>query len=105
MTTNGWLQIGLYSLAVLALTKPVGLWLFRVYEGERAPLSRLLGPLERVLYRLSGVDPRKEQDWKGYTVAMLLFSAFGLLGTYLIERLQGVLPANPNHLAAVAPDL
>jgi K+-transporting ATPase ATPase A chain len=105
MTTNGWLQIGLYSLVVLVLTKPVGLWLYRVYETPRPPLWRLLGPLERLLYRLCGVDPKQEQDWKGYAAALLIFSAFGMLATYLILRLQGVLPGNPNHLAAVAPDL
>ncbi len=105
MTVNGWLQIALYSLAILALTKPVGLYLFRVFEGDRQPLPRILGPFERLLYRLCGVDPAKEQDWKGYTVSMLLFSLFGLVGTYLIQRLQAVLPLNPNGMAAVAPDL
>jgi K+-transporting ATPase ATPase A chain len=105
MTVNGWLQIGLYALVVLLLTKPVGLYLYRVYEGRSRPLARVLGPLERLLYRLSGVDPEKEQDWKGYAISMLAFSALGLLVTYLIERLQGVLPLNPNALAAVPPDL
>jgi len=105
MTVNGWLQIGLYALVILLLTKPMGLYLYRVYEGRSRPLARVLGPLERLLYRLSGVDPEKEQDWKGYAISMLAFSAFGLLVTYLIERLQGVLPLNPNQLGAVAPDL
>ena len=105
MTVNGWLQIGLYALVVLLLTKPMGLYLYRVYEGRSRPLARVLGPLERLLYRLSGIDPEKEQDWKGYAVSMLVFSASGLLVTYLIERLQGVLPLNPNRLGAVAPDL
>jgi len=105
MTLNGWLQIALFSLVILLLTKPVGTYLFRVFEGERRPLPRVLGPLERLLYRLCGVDPAREQDWKGYTIAMLLFSLFGLLGTYFLERLQGVLPFNPNGMAAVAPDL
>ena len=105
MTSNGWLQISLFSLGILALTKPVGLYLHRVYEGERRPLPAVLGPVERFLFRLCGVDPKKEQDWKGYTIAMLLFSLFGLLGTYLILRLQALLPMNPNKLAAVAPDL
>src|SRR5512147_401531 len=105
MTVNGWVQIGLYALAILLLTKPMGLYLYRVYEGRSRPLARILGPLERVLYRLSGVDPEKEQDWKGYAISMLVFSAVGLIVTYGIERLQGVLPANPNKLGAVAPDL
>ncbi len=105
MTVNGWLQIGLYALVVLLLTKPVGLYLYRVYEGRSRPLARVLGPLERLLYRLSGVDREKEQDWKGYTISMLVFSALGLLVTYGIERLQGLLPLNPNQLGAVPPDL
>src|SRR5574342_799546 len=105
MTVNGWLRIGLYALVVLLLTKPMGLYLYRVYEGRSRPLARILGPLERLLYRLSGVDPEVEQDWKGYAVSMLVFSAFGLLVTYGIERFQGVLPWNPNRLGAVAPGL
>jgi K+-transporting ATPase ATPase A chain len=105
MTLNGWLQIGLYSALVLLLTKPVGIYLYRVYEGVRRPLPRVLGPAERILFRLSGVDPAKEQDWKGYALSMLAFSALGLIVTYLIQRLQGVLPLNPNGLAAVPPEL
>src|SRR5574342_968810 len=103
MTVNGWLRIGLYALVVLLLTKPMGLYLYRVYEGRSRPLARVLGPLERLLYRLSGVDPEKEQDWKGYAISMLVFSALGLVVTYLIERLQGLLPLNPNQLGAVPP--
>jgi K+-transporting ATPase ATPase A chain len=105
MTQNGWLQIGLFSLAILLLTKPVGIWLYRVFEGRWQPLPRLLGPAERFLLRLCGVDRDKEQDWRGYTVSLLLFSAFGMLVTYFLQRLQGVLPLNPNHLAAVGPEL
>jgi K+-transporting ATPase ATPase A chain len=105
MTLHGWLQIGLFALAVLLLTKPVGLYLYRVYEGRSRPLPRILGPLERLLYRLTGVDPAAEQDWKGYATSMLLFSAFGMLVTYGLERLQGVLPGNPNALGAVPADL
>ncbi len=105
MTANGWLQIGVFFLVILALTRPLGLYMFRVFEGEERPLPRLFGPLERLLYRLSGVDPRKEQDWKGYAVAMLLFSLFGLLVTYGIERLQHLLPLNPQKLGPVAADL
>ncbi|HVP68688.1 MAG TPA: potassium-transporting ATPase subunit KdpA [Anaeromyxobacteraceae bacterium] len=105
MTLNGWLEIGLFAIAILLVTKPVGLYLHRVYEGDRQPLPRILGPVERLLYRLSGVDPSKEQDWKGYAIALLVFSLFGVLGTYLILRLQAVLPLNPNKMAAVAPDL
>jgi K+-transporting ATPase ATPase A chain len=105
MTANGWIQIALYALVVLALTKPLGLYLFRVYEGERRPWPRLLGPAERFLYRVCGVDASKEHDWKGYATGMLLFSALGVLVTYAVQRLQHVLPLNPQALAPVAPDL
>jgi K+-transporting ATPase ATPase A chain len=105
MTLNGWIQIGLFALVVLALTKPLGTYMFRVFEGRRQPLRRVLGPLERLLYRLSGVDPAREQGWKAYTVSMLVFSALGVLVTYGIERLQHVLPLNPQHLPPVPPDL
>src|SRR5512136_105497 len=105
MTQNGWLQIGLFALAILLLTKPVGIWLYRVFEGRWQPLPRLLGPGERFLIRLCGVDAAREQDWRAYAVSVLLFSALGLLVTYLLQRLQGVLPLNPNHLAAVGPEL
>jgi potassium-transporting ATPase potassium-binding subunit len=105
VTVNGWLQIGLFSLLVLLLTKPVGLWLYRVLESRARPLPRLLGPVERLTFRLCGVDPEKEQDWKGYAVSVLTFSAMGVLVTYAILRLQAVLPGNPNGLGAVGPDL
>jgi potassium-transporting ATPase potassium-binding subunit len=105
MTANGWIQIGLYALVIFALTKPIGLYMYRVFEGERQPLPRFFGPLERVLYRLCGVDPRKEQDWKGYAAAMLFFSLLGVVVTYALQRLQHLLPFNPQKFAAVPPDL
>ena len=105
MTANGWLQIGLYALVILAITKPVGLYLYRVFEGERQPLPRVLGKVERLVYRLSGVDPRKEQDWKRYAAAMLLFSLASMAVTYGIERLQHLLPWNPQGLGPVEPAL
>ncbi len=105
MTVNGWVQIGLFALVILAITKPLGLYMYRVFEGERQPLPRVFGPVERLLYRLSGVDPAKEQGWRGYAASMLIFSALGVLVTYAIERLQHVLPLNPQHLGPVAPDL
>ena len=94
MTANGWFQIVLFSAVILALTKPLGVYMFRVFEGERQPLPRVFGPLERACYRLCGVDARREQSWQEYTLALLLFSALGVLVTYAIERLQSVLPLN-----------
>jgi K+-transporting ATPase ATPase A chain len=105
VTVNGWLQIGFYALLVLLLTKPVGLWLFRVFESRARPLPRLLGPVERFLFRLCGVDPDREQDWKAYAASVMVFSAMGVLVTYAILRLQAVLPWNPNGMAAVSPAL
>jgi K+-transporting ATPase ATPase A chain len=105
MTANGWLQIGLYALVILAITKPTGLYMFRVFEGDRQPLPRVLGPAERFLYRLSGVNPTKEQTWWQYSAAMLLFSLVTMAATYGIERLQHVLPWNPQHLGPVEPAL
>ncbi len=97
MTANGWAQILFFSVVILALTKPVGVYLVGVYDGS----LRWLRPIERLLYRLSGVDETEEQHWTQYTAAMLLFSAATMLVTYLELRLQHVLPLNPEHLAAV----
>jgi K+-transporting ATPase ATPase A chain len=105
VTLIGWLQIALFALAILALRKPIGSYLHAVFEGERRPLERVLGPLERALYALCGVDPRREQTWLEYTLAMLLFSAFSLLVSYGFLRLQVHLPLNPQGLAAVSPHL
>src|SRR4029077_14087198 len=105
MTANGWIQIVLYALVIFAITKPLGIYMFRVFEGDRQPLPRFLGSIERLLYRLCGVDPNQKQDWKQYTLAMLVFSAITLLVTYGIERLQNVLPLNPQNFPPVAPDL
>jgi len=105
VTVPGWLQIGLFSLLVLLLTRPVGLWLYRVLETRARPLPRLLGPVERLLFRACGVDPDREQDWKAYATSVLVFSAMGVLVTYAILRLQAVLPINPNRLGEVPPAL
>jgi K+-transporting ATPase ATPase A chain len=104
MTVQGWLQIGVFLLVVAALTPPFGAYLYRVFEGEDRPLPRLLGPIERLVYRLSGVDPKKEQTWQGYAASLLLFSALGLIVTYALQRWQHWLPLNPQKLAAVPPD-
>ena len=105
MTVNGWIQILLYMAMIFAITKPLGSYMYRVFEGDRQPLPRLFGAIERLLYKLCGVDPKQQQDWKQYTLAMLVFSAITLLVTYGIERLQDVLPLNPQNFPPVAPDL
>jgi K+-transporting ATPase ATPase A chain len=98
-------KVALFFLLLLALTKPIGLYMRRVFCGERTFLDPLARPVERLIYRLSGVDEKREQSWQAYTIAMLVFSLAGLLVTYAIERLQQFLPLNPDKLGAVAPDL
>jgi K+-transporting ATPase ATPase A chain len=105
MSVNGWLQILLYFIVILAVTKPLGIYMFRIFEGDQQPLPRFFGPIERWLYRLCGVDPREQQTWKEYTLALLLFSAVTMLVTYATERLQHVLPLNPQQLGPVPADL
>lgn len=105
MTVTGWIQIALFCLAVLVLTRPLGGYMTRVFAGERTLLSPLFQPVERVIYALGGVDPRREQHWLGYTVAMLLFHVGGFAILYALMRLQDVLPLNPQGMAAVPPDL
>ncbi len=105
MTVTGWLQIAALFLIVLALTKPVGLYMARVFSGERTPLSFVLAPVERGIYRVIGVDPEREQGWVGYVVAVIIFTLAGVLLLYAQERLQGFLPFNPAGLKGVKPDL
>jgi len=105
MTFVGWLQIGVFVLVIFAITKPLGIYLFHVFEGERRPLERLFGPLERALYAVCGVDPRREQTWLEYTTALLAFSCFGLLVTYALLRLQALLPLNPQALPGLSEHL
>jgi K+-transporting ATPase ATPase A chain len=105
MSANGWLQIGFFALLVLALTKPFGKYLFRVFEGGDEPLGRLMRSVERAAYRIAGVDPAEEQTFLCYAAALLSFSLFGLLATYAIERLQHLLPLNPQNIGAVEPAL
>lgn len=95
MTAIGWGQIALFSLVLLALTKPMGAYMARVFEGERTWLDPVLGPVERLLYRLFGVDPREDMRWTTYALAMLAFSVVSLVFTYVVLRLQGLLPFNP----------
>jgi K+-transporting ATPase ATPase A chain len=105
MTTNGWLQIGFYFLALLALAKPLGWYMARVYEGQPIGLDRLLGPIERFIYRLCGIREQEEMGWTSYGMATLVFSAAGFFLLYVMQRLQGVLPLNPQKFGAVLPDL
>ena len=100
MTAAGWLQIVVYILVLLALTKPLGVYLHRVFEGHDRPLPRFFGPLERWSFRACGVDPEQEQTWKEYALALLLFSLVGMLVTYGILRLQQFLPFNPQGFGA-----
>ena len=101
MTLNGWLQIILFIAVVLLLAKPVGSYMTAVFERRKTFLDPILRPCERLLYRLSGIDPDEEMRWTQYAVAMLVFSAATLLLTYGIERLQAYLPWNPQHLPGV----
>src|SRR5271165_4740222 len=105
MTAYGFVQIALYCVVVTLLVKPFGFYMTRIFNGERTFLSPLLRPVERTLYWLSGVKEDEEQNWKSYGVAMLTFSLMGFLTLYALQRLQAVLPFNPQHLDAVAPDL
>ncbi len=102
-TFNGVAQIIVFFLLVLLITKPLGLYLTAVFTGRRTWLSPVLRPVERGLYWLGGVDERREQDWKIYAVSMLLFTAVGILLLYLIQRLQDILPLNPNGMGKVDP--
>ncbi len=105
MSANGWLQFALYSLILLATVPPVGVYLARVFEGQRTWLDPVLRPIERLIYRLCGVNAKEEMNWREYAFALLGFSAVSLLVTYGIERLQVHLPWNPQALANVGPDL
>lgn len=98
MTANGWLQILVFALVILTVTKPIGLYMVRVYDGS----LRWLAPVERVIYRLCGVDPEDDQHWTRYAAGLLLFSAASMLVTYVALRFQGSLPLNPFHRGAVA---
>ena len=101
MTANGYLQVGVFLLLVLALAKPVGWYMARIYEGKNAWLNRLGAPLERFIYRLGGVSSEREMRWTEYAMAMLIFNFLGVLLLYAIQRLQGYLPLNPQQFGAV----
>jgi len=104
MTANGYLQVVFFLVVVVALAKPLGLYMARIYEGQPAFLNRIGAPLERLIYRACGVDPAQEMRWTQYAVAVLAFSLIGLLVAYALQRLQNYLPLNPAGMAAVSPD-
>jgi K+-transporting ATPase ATPase A chain len=104
MNIYSWLQLIFYIVVLLALAKPLGSFMAKVYQGEHTFLDRLLGPVERFIYRVSGVKPHEDMNWKTYAVAMMVFNILGLLAVYAIQRLQAFLPLNPQGLAAVTPN-
>jgi len=105
MTANGWLQILLFFAIIFAITKPIGLFMARVFSGERTFMDAVLKPVERLLYRLTRVDPEREMKWTEYAVSMLLFSGVTMLGLYVMQRVQLSLPWNPQKLVGVGPEL
>lgn len=104
MNSYSFLQLNIYFATLFILVKPLGTYMAKVYQSERVFLDPVLGPVERFLYRLSGIDPRSEMTWKTYAVAMLVFNVSGLLFVYILQRLQGILPLNPKGLGAISPD-
>lgn len=105
MSLNGWLQIAVFIAAVLLLAKPMGSFMTSVFERRRTFLDPVLVPFERLLYRVTGVNADEEMNWMQYGVAMLMFSAASLTLTYLVQRLQHVLPLNTQHLPGIPADL
>src|ERR1700734_1976393 len=103
MTANGWFQILVFLGLILAVTKPMGVFMARVFSRERTFLDPVMRPVERLLYRVTGVDEKHEMRWTEYAISMLLFSAGSMLVLYFIERVQGLLPLNPQKFGAVMP--
>src|SRR5262245_7625518 len=101
MTLNGILQLAVYVLVLLAIVKPLGIFMTRVFAGEKTFLTPVLGPLERLIYRICRIDPSEEQHWTAYTAAMLMFSVVSLLLLYALQRLQYYLPLNPQQFPGV----
>src|SRR5882724_8511174 len=101
MSLNGWLQILFFFALILAVTKPLGVFMKRVFNREHTFLDFALRPIERLIYKLTRVDETREMRWTEYAIAMLLFSVVPMLVLYLIQRLQGILPLNPQHLPGV----
>ena len=105
MTINGWIQIALFGAIIIAITKPLGGYMTRVFSDERTFLSPILRPIERAIYAISGVDEEEDQHWLTYAIAMLAFTMAGFLSLYAIQRLQAVLPFNPQKFPAVGEHL
>src|SRR5439155_17351012 len=105
MTSAGIGQILLYAVVLVALGIPLGAYMARVYAGEARLAQRVLGPIERLLYRMFGVDPEQEQSWKQYACAVMVFNVLGIVVVYLLQRLQAHLPQNPNDLPGVDPKI
>src|SRR5947207_3746509 len=105
MTLDGWLQLSAFFLVVLVVTRPLGIYMTSVFSGEKTLMSRVIGPVERLIYRLCRVDASSEQHWTTYTAAMLMFSVVSLLVLYALQRLQYYLPLNPQRFTGVQPDL
>jgi len=105
MTFNGIFQIAVFCIVIIALTRPFGGYITRVFKGEKTLLSPIFRPIEAVLYKIAGVDPEAEQDWLVYGAAMLLFNLAGAVPLYGLMRFQDVLPLNPQGMAALSPDL
>jgi potassium-transporting ATPase potassium-binding subunit len=104
MTIFGWLQLVFFIVVLMLLVKPLGLFMAKVYQGKKTFLTPIIAPVERLAYRLAGIHPEEEMDWKIYTTAVLLFSLVGFVFLYLLQRLQGYLPLNPAGMGAVSPD-
>ncbi len=105
MTLNGFLQISIFIIIILACVKPLGWYMARVYEYKSCGLDKLFMPLENIIYRICGIDDKLEMNWKSYLSAMLIFNLFGLVLVYVLQRVQFYLPLNPQAFTAVAPDL
>lgn len=104
MNPSSSIQLVFYLVVLLALAKPLGSFMAKVYQGEHTFLDRVLGPVERFIYRLSGIKPEDDMDWKTYAIAVMLFNVMGLLVVYALQRFQAILPLNPQGLGAVTPD-
>src|SRR6266540_381569 len=104
MNLYSWFQLIFYLVVLLLLAKPLGSFMAKVYQGERTFLDRVLGPVDRFIYRVSGVKPEEDMNWKTYAIAVMIFNVLGLLAVYALQRLQAFLPLNPQGLGAVTPD-